>query len=325
MENRNNGHVKWWWKHVWKFKSPPWYKITLWLALNNKLLTWDNGQKRGRCGPNRCTLCKDNPESVTHLFISCPYAGQVLAMISEKLKTQESWNKTSLEKCYRSWIQDRSVSFYAGLPSIMVSNIWWAWNNAVFNDKLVPPEVRASLTLSMAEEFKEDPRTQKVHCPIPRAIDYTIPWGYFDAASQGHPPNCVVGVVPFLSHSHYIHIRYTPGGGTNSRAELIALWTLLEAEKEKNVTKLQVFGYSKMAIDWANGKISMQNPNLATIMRDIKLNFRAFEQLTFHHILRELNTKADELSKEALELPNGPFSFYEFHEGIESESMEFQL
>jgi len=80
-----------------------------------------------------------------------------------------------------------------------------------------------------------------------------------------------------------------------------------------------------MAIDWANGKISIQNPNLATIMGDIKLNFRAFEQLTFHYILRELNAKADELSKEALELPSRAFGFYEFHKGIESESMKFRL
>jgi hypothetical protein len=96
MENRNNGPVKRWWKHVWKFKALPRCKITLWLALTNKLFTWDNGQKRGCCGPNRCSLCKDNPESATHLFISCPYAGQVSKMISEKLKAKENWNKNSL-------------------------------------------------------------------------------------------------------------------------------------------------------------------------------------------------------------------------------------
>jgi ribonuclease HI len=105
------------------------------------------------------------------------------------------------------------------------------------------------------------------------------------------------GVVLFISHSHYIHIRYSPGGGTNNRAELIALWTLLETAKEKNMTKLQVFGDSKLVIDWERGQNNIQNPRLASILRDIKLTFRNFEWLSFQHILRELNTKADELSK----------------------------
>jgi ribonuclease HI len=174
-------------------------------------------------------------------------------------------------------------------------------------------------TLRKTREF----RNRGLH---PLIIDYSIPWGYFDGARQGHPPNCGVGFVMYLSHSHYIHIRYTPEGGTNNRVELVALWTLLEVEKEKNVIKLQAFGDSKMTIDWANGKISIQNPKLTNIMREIKLNFRAFEQLNFHQILWELNTKAhDEISKEDLELPSGAFGFYEFHDDIESQSMEFKL
>jgi len=47
--------------------------------------------------------------------------------------------------------------------------------------------------------------------------------------------------------------------------------------------------------------------------------------LSFHHILREFNTKANELSKEALELQNGAFGFYKFFEGQEIEAMEFHL
>jgi ribonuclease HI len=128
-------------------------------------------------------------------------------------------------------------------------------------------------------------------------------------------------VVLFINHSHYIHIRYSLGGGTNNRVELIALWTLLETTKEKNMTKLQVFGDSKLVIDWERGQNNIQNPRLASILRDIKLTFRNFEWLSFHHIPRELNTKADELSKEALQLQKGAFGFYEFFEDTETEAM----
>jgi hypothetical protein len=37
-------------------KDPYQIKILLWMAMDNKILTWDNGWKRGWCGPNRCSF-----------------------------------------------------------------------------------------------------------------------------------------------------------------------------------------------------------------------------------------------------------------------------
>jgi hypothetical protein len=82
-------------------------------------------------------------------------------------------------------------------------------------------------------------------------------------------------------------------------------------------------GDSKLVIDWENGKNSAQDIRLQNIMWDIKLTCRAFERLSFLHILRELNSKADELSKEALSLPTRAFRYYEFLDGEEIEAMEF--
>lgn len=147
----------------------------------------------------------------------------------------------------------------------------------------------------------------------------------FNGASQGHPPSIGVGVVLFLNQSHYINIRYAPGGGSNNKAELIALWTLLETAKQKDVRKLQVLGDSKLVIDWAKWKISIQNINLANIMRDIRLSFQSFDWLSFQHILRELYVKADKLSKEVLQLQRGAFGYYKYFEGTETEAMEFRL
>ena len=62
-----------WWKQLWKSKGPLNAKLTLWLTLNNKLLTWDNLQRRGWIGPNRCALCYSNEETVSHLFNLCSY------------------------------------------------------------------------------------------------------------------------------------------------------------------------------------------------------------------------------------------------------------
>jgi hypothetical protein len=54
-------------------------------------------------------------------------------------------------------------------------------------------------------------------------IDYEIPWGFFNRACQGHPLVCGPGVVLFLNHSHYLHVRYAPGVGIKDRVEFIAL------------------------------------------------------------------------------------------------------
>jgi len=93
---------KWWWKSLWKCKAPIRCKLTLWISLNNKLLTWDNGIKRGWCVPNICVLCKTNVEIVSHLFISCPYTGKVTKTVKDRLNTEASWNKESVEECYKS-------------------------------------------------------------------------------------------------------------------------------------------------------------------------------------------------------------------------------
>jgi hypothetical protein len=86
---------------------------------------WDNGLKRGWVGPNRCVLCKSDVEYVSHLFVLCPYAGHVTSIIKDKLNSNMEWNRGNLEDFLRKWFMDRLISLYAGLPSFLVSNLWW--------------------------------------------------------------------------------------------------------------------------------------------------------------------------------------------------------
>jgi len=70
---------------------------------------------------------------------------------------------------------------------------------------------------------------------------------------------------------------------------------------------------------------NFQNIRLTPIMRDIKLNYQAFEWPSFSHILRELNSKADDLSKGALDLHNDTFVYYEYFKGVEMKAMEIRF
>ena len=116
--------------------------------MNNKLLTWDNFLRRGWCGPNKCPLCKENQETITHLFISLSYVEKVVRTLKERLKAKANWNQGSIEECFIYLIQVISISLYEGLMGIMISNIWWDINNVVFKDKLVSPKVMVTISLS---------------------------------------------------------------------------------------------------------------------------------------------------------------------------------
>lgn len=41
-----NDEHSWWWSVVWNMECPMKLEILAWLALANKILTWDNGEKR---------------------------------------------------------------------------------------------------------------------------------------------------------------------------------------------------------------------------------------------------------------------------------------
>jgi hypothetical protein len=73
----DRGDRAWWWRVIWKFKCPLKAQIFMWLAMNNKVLTWKKLQKRGMHGPGWCILCKEFNETIDHMLMSCSYKEQV--------------------------------------------------------------------------------------------------------------------------------------------------------------------------------------------------------------------------------------------------------
>ena len=58
----------WWWSQIWKLQVPIKAILILWLAMNNKLLTWEALLKHGFMGPGICLLCRVEGEICAHLF-----------------------------------------------------------------------------------------------------------------------------------------------------------------------------------------------------------------------------------------------------------------
>ena len=68
---------------------------------------------------------------------------------------------------------------------------------------------------------------------------------------------------------------------------------------------MQMYGDSKMVIEWASKKMQIKAPHLQNLLKAIREQKASFETINFTHIYRELNSKSDKLSKVAITLPPG--------------------
>ena len=92
------------------------------------------------------------------------------------------------------------------------------------------------------------------------------------------------------------------GLSTNTRFELLALWTLLYCAKSMVLPTLHIHGDSIAIINWFNRRSALTLLALDGWCQRICDMEPYFIQLKVVHIFREHNTKADSLSKEALTL-----------------------
>ena len=61
-------------KLIWRSLAPVKVSFFAWEASHGKILTCDNLQKKGFTLVNRCFMCKEDSESVSHLLLHCKVA-----------------------------------------------------------------------------------------------------------------------------------------------------------------------------------------------------------------------------------------------------------
>jgi ribonuclease HI len=174
--------------------------------------------------------------------------------------------------------------------------------------------VVVGLVVKLTGEYKSKIKLKKNRTPVMPQLAEEIPLGFFDGASQGQPPICGAVAFLFLSKSHFFRIRYVPGLGTNNKAELAALWAMLLRADMLHLRKLQVFGDSQVVVDWINSVSACQIRRPRPLMRQVRDFIDNLEWFSCKHIFRELNEKADKLSKVALSLDVGAFILQDFFE-----------
>ena len=115
------------------------------------------------------------------------------------------------------------------------------------------------------------------------------------------------------------------GCGSNTKAELLGLWALLQSSQMMSILLVQIYGDSKVIINWAKGVTALTPPDLSHWCRETQKLISSFHDLAFSDIYREHNRNADSLSKTALSQEPGYGCFSEFIDDQLVNSDTFQL
>ena len=119
----------------------------------------------------------------------------------------------------------------------------------IFNNKMIPPKVTTALVVQWTRKHKSKEKKTKERIQVPPEINKTVPWAFFDGASQGDPPLGGSGGVLYFSDKHKMQAKFAPGHCTNNKAQLVALCMILNLVINNKISQLQVFGDSKMVVD----------------------------------------------------------------------------
>jgi ribonuclease HI len=115
------------------------------------------------------------------------------------------------------------------------------------------------------------------------------------------------------------------GPGTNTREKLLGVWETLILASRLYITELQVFGDSRIVIDWLNNKGNLQVISLDCWKERIRDLNKNFSSINFSHIYRDYNKEADLLSKQALQMQEGKIAYNHWEGGNEGPTLFLNL
>ena len=119
----------------------------------------------------------------------------------------------------------------------------------------------------------------------------------------------------YLSETHYFSFSVGCGNNTNTRAELLAIWSVLRVSMLMGLPIQLILGDSMVIISWVKRLSALEIPSLKHWCDEIFSMLLLVPPVTFNHIFREHNMLADGLSKKALNLELGKGHFTETMDG----------
>jgi len=129
---------------------------------------------------------------------------------------------------------------------------------------------------------------------------YTL---YFDGCSKGNPGKAGAGYVIYKETDEIAYKSvYVGDKETNNKAEYSGLYEGLLCAIENNITRLHVKGDSNLVIKQMKGEYKVKSENILRIYQDTHKLCEQFEEITFEHVYRKDNQRADHLANLGLEI-----------------------
>lgn len=124
----------------------------------------------------------------------------------------------------------------------------------------------------------------------------------FDGCSKGNPGPSGAGAVLYHNENEiWSDNQYIGNKKTNNYAEYYGLILGLKEANRQNIQTLHVCGDSLLVIKQMNGEYKLKSENLYQLYNEAKKLEETFVNITYEHIYRQYNKRADELANLALE------------------------
>jgi len=124
---------------------------------------------------------------------------------------------------------------------------------------------------------------------------------YFDGCSKGNPGLAGAGAVIYKNGLEiYSESVFVGSKETNNVAEYTGLLIGLSEAIRQKIKNLKVKGDSQLVIKQMKGEYKTSSPSIMGIYQEAKKLQKQFHRISFEHVYREHNKRADELSNEGI-------------------------
>jgi hypothetical protein len=138
-----------WGKLICNADVSPSKSLFVWRLMHQKIPTDENLMFRGCYLHSLSNLCLKNVNSSFHIFFECPFAVKIWSWLAHSLNLVLHF--TSLENmwniCDINWSPQCKVVIISALINLL-NTIWFARNQARFNNKIIPWQSAISLTIA---------------------------------------------------------------------------------------------------------------------------------------------------------------------------------
>ena len=77
-------------------------------------------EERSWNGSNRCILCKEEGESVNHVFVLCPFSKAIWKVVLHIVNERKKWDKNILLDCIESWMIEKSPKNHSAIRCYVI-------------------------------------------------------------------------------------------------------------------------------------------------------------------------------------------------------------